>query len=87
MKELNISDGESTSNSYGRFYITYSFSRDSITWYVPSRLNLVVLTDPLAFLPHKFVDHSHADAILAIVDQPNAEKICREVFCVFFILI
>jgi len=24
-------------------------------------------------LPHKFVDHSHADAILAVVDQPTAD--------------
>ena len=33
-----------------------------------------------AFLPHKFIDHSHADAILALVDQPDAEAICREVY-------
>lgn len=33
-----------------------------------------------AFLPHRFIDHTHADAILAIADQPNAEAICREVF-------
>ena len=33
-----------------------------------------------AFLPQKFIDHSHADAILALVDQPAAEEICREVF-------
>ncbi|MFQ5482987.1 MAG: SDR family NAD(P)-dependent oxidoreductase, partial [Nitrospinaceae bacterium] len=33
-----------------------------------------------AFLPHKFVDHSHADAILALVNQPNAGEVCREVF-------
>jgi rhamnose utilization protein RhaD (predicted bifunctional aldolase and dehydrogenase)/NAD(P)-dependent dehydrogenase (short-subunit alcohol dehydrogenase family) len=33
-----------------------------------------------AFLPHRFVDHTHADAILAIADQPDAEKICRDVF-------
>lgn len=32
------------------------------------------------FLPHKFIDHSHADAILALVDQPNAEAICKAVF-------
>ncbi|MCH6580436.1 MAG: bifunctional aldolase/short-chain dehydrogenase [Nitrospinae bacterium] len=32
------------------------------------------------FLPHKFVDHSHADAILVIANQPNAEKICREIY-------
>ncbi|MFQ5671593.1 MAG: bifunctional aldolase/short-chain dehydrogenase [Nitrospinales bacterium] len=33
-----------------------------------------------AFLPHKFVDHSHADAILVLANQPNAEALCREVF-------
>ena len=33
-----------------------------------------------AFLPHKFIDHSHADAILALVDQPRAEALCAEVF-------
>jgi rhamnose utilization protein RhaD (predicted bifunctional aldolase and dehydrogenase)/NAD(P)-dependent dehydrogenase (short-subunit alcohol dehydrogenase family) len=33
-----------------------------------------------AFLPHRFIDHSHADAILALVDQPEAEAICAEVF-------
>ncbi|GJL77219.1 MAG: short-chain dehydrogenase [Nitrospinaceae bacterium] len=33
-----------------------------------------------AFLPHKFVDHSHADASLVIVNQPNAEELCREIY-------
>jgi rhamnose utilization protein RhaD (predicted bifunctional aldolase and dehydrogenase)/NAD(P)-dependent dehydrogenase (short-subunit alcohol dehydrogenase family) len=33
-----------------------------------------------AFLPHRFIDHSHADAILALVDQPEAERLCKEVF-------
>lgn len=33
-----------------------------------------------AFLPHKFIDHSHADAILSLVDQEDAAAICREVF-------
>jgi rhamnose utilization protein RhaD (predicted bifunctional aldolase and dehydrogenase)/NAD(P)-dependent dehydrogenase (short-subunit alcohol dehydrogenase family) len=33
-----------------------------------------------AFLPHRFVDHTHADAILALVDQPDPEARCREVF-------
>jgi rhamnose utilization protein RhaD (predicted bifunctional aldolase and dehydrogenase)/NAD(P)-dependent dehydrogenase (short-subunit alcohol dehydrogenase family) len=33
-----------------------------------------------AFLPHKFIDHSHADAILALVDQPKAKAIAAEVF-------
>jgi rhamnose utilization protein RhaD (predicted bifunctional aldolase and dehydrogenase)/NAD(P)-dependent dehydrogenase (short-subunit alcohol dehydrogenase family) len=33
-----------------------------------------------AFLPHKFIDHSHADAILSLVDQPDGERLCRELF-------
>ena len=33
-----------------------------------------------AFLPHKFVDHTHADAVLAISDQPDGEAICEYVF-------
>jgi rhamnose utilization protein RhaD (predicted bifunctional aldolase and dehydrogenase)/NAD(P)-dependent dehydrogenase (short-subunit alcohol dehydrogenase family) len=33
-----------------------------------------------AFLPHKFIDHSHADASLIIANQPAPEKICREIF-------
>ena len=33
-----------------------------------------------AFLPHKFVDHSHSNAILALIDQPNPEKFCKKVF-------
>lgn len=33
-----------------------------------------------AFLPHKFVDHTHANAILALTDQADGESICREVF-------
>lgn len=33
-----------------------------------------------AFLPHKFIDHSHADASLIIANQPDAEKICQEIF-------
>ena len=33
-----------------------------------------------AFLPHKFIDHSHADAILVIADQPNAESLCENIY-------
>ena len=33
-----------------------------------------------AFLPHKFIDHSHADAILALVDQPRARQLCEDAF-------
>ena len=33
-----------------------------------------------AFLPHKFVDHTHSTAVLALTDQPNGEEMCREVF-------
>ena len=33
-----------------------------------------------AFLPHKFIDHTHATAVLSLTDQPDPEKHCREVF-------
>lgn len=31
-----------------------------------------------AFLPHSFVDHSHANAILALTDQPNGVELASE---------
>ena len=33
-----------------------------------------------AFLPHKFVDHTHATAVLSVIDQPHGEEISAEVF-------
>jgi rhamnose utilization protein RhaD (predicted bifunctional aldolase and dehydrogenase)/NAD(P)-dependent dehydrogenase (short-subunit alcohol dehydrogenase family) len=33
-----------------------------------------------AFLPHKFVDHTHATAVLSVIDQPHSEKRCADVF-------
>ena len=33
-----------------------------------------------AFLPDKFVDHTHANAVLALVDQPDGAALCAEVY-------
>lgn len=33
-----------------------------------------------AFLPHKFIDHTHSTAILSLTDQPDGDALCREVF-------
>ena len=33
-----------------------------------------------AFLPQKFVDHTHANAVLSLIDQPDGEKKCVDVF-------
>jgi rhamnose utilization protein RhaD (predicted bifunctional aldolase and dehydrogenase)/NAD(P)-dependent dehydrogenase (short-subunit alcohol dehydrogenase family) len=33
-----------------------------------------------AFLPHKFVDHTHAAAVLSLVDQPDGQALAREVY-------
>lgn len=40
-----------------------------------------------AFLPGKFVDHTHADAVLALQDQPRAREIAAEVWgeCFLFV--
>lgn len=33
-----------------------------------------------AFLPAPFIDHTHADAVLSLVDQPNGEALCRQIY-------
>ena len=33
-----------------------------------------------AFLPHRYIDHTHANAVLALTDQPDGAALCREVF-------
>ncbi|HEX4507528.1 MAG TPA: bifunctional aldolase/short-chain dehydrogenase [Alphaproteobacteria bacterium] len=33
-----------------------------------------------AFLPHKFIDHTHSTAVLSIADQPNAAELCGEIY-------
>jgi rhamnose utilization protein RhaD (predicted bifunctional aldolase and dehydrogenase)/NAD(P)-dependent dehydrogenase (short-subunit alcohol dehydrogenase family) len=33
-----------------------------------------------AFLPQKFVDHTHSTAVLSVADQPNAETLCAEIY-------
>ena len=33
-----------------------------------------------AFIPEKFIDHSHATAFLAIADQPDAERLIGEIY-------
>ena len=33
-----------------------------------------------AFLPFKFVDHTHADSILNITNRPNGKELCRKIF-------
>jgi rhamnose utilization protein RhaD (predicted bifunctional aldolase and dehydrogenase)/NAD(P)-dependent dehydrogenase (short-subunit alcohol dehydrogenase family) len=33
-----------------------------------------------AFLPHRFVDHTHAAAVLSLVDQHDSEALVREVY-------
>ena len=33
-----------------------------------------------AFMPAKFVDHTHATAVLSLIDQPDSERLCAEVY-------
>lgn len=33
-----------------------------------------------AFLPHRFVDHTHSTAILSVVDQADSHRLCAEIF-------
>jgi rhamnulose-1-phosphate aldolase/alcohol dehydrogenase len=52
------------------------------------RINLLDSTAPNpsvetllhAFLPHKFIDHTHSTAVLALTDQPDGESVAREIY-------
>tara|TARA_B100001123_G_C15339534_1_gene1034223 strand:+ start:3100 stop:5160 length:2061 start_codon:yes stop_codon:yes gene_type:complete len=33
-----------------------------------------------AFLPHRFINHTHSSAILSLTNQPNGEELCSELF-------
>ena len=46
----------------------------------PSSPNPSVETLLHAFLPHKFVDHTHSAAVLALTDQATDEALLREVY-------
>jgi rhamnose utilization protein RhaD (predicted bifunctional aldolase and dehydrogenase)/NAD(P)-dependent dehydrogenase (short-subunit alcohol dehydrogenase family) len=52
------------------------------------RLNLLDANSPNpsvetllhSFLPHKFIDHTHANAVLSITNQRNGKKLAREIW-------
>ncbi|MFQ5438913.1 MAG: bifunctional aldolase/short-chain dehydrogenase, partial [Paracoccaceae bacterium] len=46
----------------------------------PASPNPSVETLLHAYLPHRFVDHTHSTAILALVDQADSAEICARVF-------
>jgi rhamnose utilization protein RhaD (predicted bifunctional aldolase and dehydrogenase)/NAD(P)-dependent dehydrogenase (short-subunit alcohol dehydrogenase family) len=33
-----------------------------------------------AFIPAKFIDHTHATALLSLIDQPNSAELCAEIY-------
>jgi len=33
-----------------------------------------------AWVPHRFIDHTHANAVLVLTDQPDGEAICRDLY-------
>ena len=46
----------------------------------PAAPNPSVETLLHAFLPHKFIDHTHSTAVLSLADQPNGAALCAEVY-------
>jgi rhamnose utilization protein RhaD (predicted bifunctional aldolase and dehydrogenase)/NAD(P)-dependent dehydrogenase (short-subunit alcohol dehydrogenase family) len=66
-------------------------SRDTLADEEMARIQRENLLDPTApnpsveillhaFLPHKFIDHTHANAILSLTNQPDGEAICAELY-------
>jgi rhamnose utilization protein RhaD (predicted bifunctional aldolase and dehydrogenase)/NAD(P)-dependent dehydrogenase (short-subunit alcohol dehydrogenase family) len=46
----------------------------------PAAPNPSVETLLHAFLPHAFIDHTHATAVLGLVDQPDGRALCEDVY-------
>src|SRR3984957_5602047 len=46
----------------------------------PAAPNPSVETLLHAFLPHKFIDHTHSTAVLSLADQPNGGALCAETY-------
>jgi len=46
----------------------------------PSAPNPSVETLLHAFLPHRFIDHTHATAVLSLADQPDAAERCADLY-------
>ena len=46
----------------------------------PAAPNPSVETMLHAFLPQKFIDHTHARGVLSLIDQPDSEKKCADAF-------
>jgi rhamnose utilization protein RhaD (predicted bifunctional aldolase and dehydrogenase)/NAD(P)-dependent dehydrogenase (short-subunit alcohol dehydrogenase family) len=66
-------------------------ARDALSDEDMVRIQRANLIDPMApnpsvetllhaFVPAKFVDHTHSTAVLSLSDQPDGEKICAEVY-------
>jgi rhamnose utilization protein RhaD (predicted bifunctional aldolase and dehydrogenase)/NAD(P)-dependent dehydrogenase (short-subunit alcohol dehydrogenase family) len=66
-------------------------SRETLADEDTVRIQRALLIDPAAptpsvetllhaFLPQTFVDHTHSAAVLSLADQPDGEKVCREVY-------
>ena len=66
-------------------------SRDALADEELTRIQRENLLDPTApnpsveillhaFLPHRFIDHTHASAVLSLVDQPDGEAICAQIY-------
>jgi rhamnulose-1-phosphate aldolase/alcohol dehydrogenase len=66
-------------------------TRDSLSDEDMVRVQRANLLDPMApnpsvetllhaFVPHRFVDHTHSTAVLSLIDQPNGEDLAREVY-------
>jgi rhamnose utilization protein RhaD (predicted bifunctional aldolase and dehydrogenase)/NAD(P)-dependent dehydrogenase (short-subunit alcohol dehydrogenase family) len=66
-------------------------ARDALSDEDIARIKRACLIDPTspdpsveillhAFLPHRFIDHTHATAVLSLTNQPDGEALCCEVF-------
>lgn len=84
MRNLSELSDESMVNELRTHMLDYNSPNPSVETLLHGTNQFIPKLIPKAFFPHKFIDHSHADAILAIVDQPNAEEVCKKVKKIFY---
>lgn len=66
-------------------------ARDALSYDEFARVQRAFLLDPLApapsvemllhaFMPAAYIDHTHATAVLSLIDQPDAQTLCHDVY-------
>ena len=89
LRRLTSLDDKDMVNHLRTHMMDYDSPTPSVETLLHGTFTLSSFSHVPAFLPHKFIDHSHADTMLAILDQSEEHSIqlCKQVLlCVWVLL-